>query len=333
LERSGRLVSLGAAPAAASSLTGTDVVDVAVRSGGGGWVLDEAGRLRGFGGAGDHQVSRGSGTPGDPVAVVADPTNIGGWVIDRSGQFRPFGRARIILPVSTDAASADVVDGALVGTIIGADFRTGDDARYVERLHQIFLDRSATDAELDLGVTELEQGERDDLVGELVRSDAWLGAEIDQMYVDVLGRSPDATGRAYWLTEVANGLDLAQLGTYFYGSEEYARAGGDRRGYVRNLYQVLLGREPDSSGWDYWVGELERGGASPPDVAAGFYASLESRRQRAARLHSVIVGTPLDPAQRDELADRLGQLGDLDFAVDLAGDASFYELVVDGPPP
>jgi hypothetical protein len=65
-------------------------------------------------------------------------------------------------------------------------------------------------------------------------------------------------------------------------------------------------------------------------VASGFYASIESRRSRSARLHLQVLGTVPSPDERDELADRLGTVGDVVLAAELAADRAFYRRILEG---
>ena len=322
LERTGGLVPVGGLPGTeVSPPGGAGAVDLAASGPGRGWVLDDRGRLLGFGGEADPGATPVAGA----VAVTALPTAPGGWVLDRSGQLWPFGGARLVLPVSTDARAGAAVDVATLGLVTGTEFLGSSDARYIDGLHRLFAGRGATDVEAHLGVTALEQGvDRIDLTHPLARSEWWAGASLDRIYLDVLGRDPDAAGRAYWLGQIAGGLALEDLGTYFYGSREFALAAGSEEAYVRRLYQLLLHREPDQEGLGYWTGQLTSGRAQPTDIAAGFYASIESRRDRATRLHQQILGADPSASRRDSLADRLGAVGDVGLAAELAASSEFY---------
>ncbi len=331
LTSGGRLLPVGGLPRTEVSLAGgASAVDLTLNGPSAGWVLDETGKLTGFGGRADRQVSPAA----PPVAVASAAPEPGGWVLDRHGQLWPFGGARYVFPVATDAGSGDAVDLDRVGLVYTAEFLASGDANYARRLHRLFLGRSASDAELDLMVTGLEQGQdRIDLTTELARSDHWAGSSLDRMYRDVLGREPDAEGRQYWMGQIASGLKIQDLGTYFYGSAEYAASAGSNEAYVRGLYQALLGRQPDGEGLAYWTGQLANGQARPPDVAAGFYNSIESRRDRVSRIYQQVFGTSPSPTQRDPLADNLPATGDVGLAAELAASSSFYRLAANDPEP
>ena len=79
-------------------------------------------------------------------------------------------------------------------------------------------------------------------------------------YQAAFGRVPDQTGLAYWVDEIgANPSALAVLNTTFANSAEFnARYGAKATtpanlGLVVELYENVLGRQPDSAGLTYWV--------------------------------------------------------------------------------
>jgi S-layer protein len=79
-------------------------------------------------------------------------------------------------------------------------------------------------------------------------------------YQAAFGRVPDQTGLAYWVNEIgANPSALAVLNTTFANSAEFnARYGANATtpanlGLVAELYENVLGRQPDASGLTYWV--------------------------------------------------------------------------------
>ena len=148
----------------------------------------------------------------------------------------------------------------------------------------------------------------------------------DELYSTSLGRQPDAAGSAYWLdVVVGRGVRYSALGTYFYGSQEYhQRQGGTSVGFVTGLYRDLLGREPDAEGLAYWTNQLDVRKVRLDDVAFGFYASLESRRDRADRLYVRILGRPADAGGRDAAAARIAQTDDLVVAAELGASDEFW---------
>lgn len=345
LERSGVIHAVGTGDLTPPVLdkplpSGTQAVDLAVVGYSGdsvargsavprpqGWVVDSAGAVRGFGGASTTTVN----SSVTPVAVAIADGEPGGWIIDSAGRYWAFSGARLIRPLSTDVTRSNVVDGAQLGIRADSDFLVGADARYVYALYQLLNGRMATVAEVSRGVAQLEDGEgRLAITDRLVRSRGWAGLSIDTVYRDVLGRNPDAAGRQYWLDQIAAGLRYEDLGVYFYGSEEYAaRAGGDRE-YVALLYRVLLGRDGEADGIDYWTEQLGRPGVGPPTVAHSFYLSIESRRDRVTDLYQRILGRTPSSSEREYWAGQLLDLDDVAMAAELSASAEYYRKAVEG---
>ena len=342
LERSGRLRPVGSAPSAALAGLGptTEIVavDLALRPAGanrgwGGWVVDTSGGLHPFGEAPSVQPTapRQPGGSLATTAIVASAGGYGGWVLTADGQLWPFANERLVQPSTTlpSSAGAGGVDVATVPPIVGPDVAASATGKYLAAVVELFLDRPATSADLDHWEARYTfdvgpaGGRRAVTVG-LARSDEWAGQRIDAFYRDVLGRPADSEGRRHWVTAMANGERLEQVGVYFYGSPEYVAASGSTTRYVERLYDALLERPADPAGQDYWVDLLDRGRASPADVAAGFYASIESRRGRVRALYQAVLDRPPDPGGLDYWAGRLLHFDDILLAAELAAsDESF----------
>jgi autotransporter-associated beta strand protein len=97
----------------------------------------------------------------------------------------------------------------------------------------------------------------------------FVGGFIAALYQDVLHRSPDAGGIAFWTNALNHGLlTRQQIAAQFLASRE-------RRGLVVDgLYQQILHRAADPGGRERWVNAL-LSGASEADVAVRFVTSAE----------------------------------------------------------
>jgi hypothetical protein len=233
------------------------------------------------------------------------------------------------VPVSTVTGHRDLGSTSCPGDhsyktlpYLRAQSRTG---AHVVALHETFL-RALPDPDQYrrwLSVAD-DEGLRAAAVG-MARSEAYSGVIIDDLYQRVLGRAADQKGKDYWLEVLASGVRTETVGISFYGSQEYFDRKGGAEPFVRSLYENLLHRQPDQEGLDYWVGRLEDRRAAPPDVASGFYLSLESRLDRAARVYNAVLGrSPGDEAQQ-HWAQRLLSTDDVLMAVELSLSDEFYE--------
>ena len=100
----------------------------------------------------------------------------------------------------------------------------------------------------------------------------------ERMYTVCLGRAAETGGLAYWskglYEQTITGKSILES---FFLSSEIKGKNLTNREYVRRIYKVMLDRNPDGSGWDYWEGQLNSG-ASPTAVIAGFIDSNEFTR-------------------------------------------------------
>lgn len=96
-------------------------------------------------------------------------------------------------------------------------------------------------------------------------------SEIIELYIAYFNRAPDALGLFYWATEFANGFTIQMMAENFFLQSEtqatYASvldAGGNLdisdqskvEDFVTEVYANVLGRSPDTPGFNYWVNDL-----------------------------------------------------------------------------
>jgi hypothetical protein len=109
-------------------------------------------------------------------------------------------------------------------------------------------------------------------------------------YQNYLGRNPAASEVNYWAAAMNNGLSDERVEAGFIGSPEYiAQHGGSGAGWVRGMYQDLLGRVPTLPEVDGWVRALNNGMPATA-VAYGFAASYERESERVAADYSKYLG-------------------------------------------
>ncbi len=213
------------------------------------------------------------------------------------------------------------------GTVYRTDLAGTPTAQYVEHAYEVYVGRAPNSTELSQWYDHLQTGgSRSAMTSALSKTPEFAGSMVDEMYSTALGRTPDTAGSAYWLDVlVGQKTPFAELGIYFYGSAEYYnRSGGNDESFIRALYRDLLHREPEATGLAYWKGELAKSTVGPPDIASGFYVSLESRRDRADALYQRVLGRPADAVGRDSAAERILVADDLVVAAELGTSEEFY---------
>jgi hypothetical protein len=146
----------------------------------------------------------------------------------------------------------------------------------INQAYQQFLGRAPDSEGLAFWLAELEGGLSYELLqAQLIGSpefyqhaggtnQTWLNA----LYFDLLGRSPDANGNAFWLQALANGQSREQVAFGFTPSPEREAI------VIRQDYQTLLGRTPSDTEVSGWVNAYEAG-LSNENIVAGFVASDE----------------------------------------------------------
>lgn len=128
----------------------------------------------------------------------------------------------------------------------------------------------------------------------LVGTDEQIGADVERLYSSMLGRRPDAGGRAFWVAEIASGRkSLRDVVVAFFVSPEFiarTEQGRGAVGWVDAIYQSIHQRDADAGGRAFWVEEIAGGRRSRERIVADFYDSPESVRRRVTALTELLLG-------------------------------------------
>ena len=110
-------------------------------------------------------------------------------------------------------------------------------------------------------------------------------AEIEKIYTDVLGRTPDPGGLAYWQGQATAGKPLLDIAKEIQATPE---------GQIATLYQGILGRAPDAAGSAYWQGQLSQPGGLL-NVATDIRGSAEGQaKETVGSVYQNILGRTAD---------------------------------------
>ena len=83
---------------------------------------------------------------------------------------------------------------------------------------------------------------------------------LKRMYSICMGREADAGGLNYWTENLLTGkLNGKKKKKSFVFSNEFTGKNYCNRHFVQQIYPALMGREPDTGGFNYWVGKLDSG--------------------------------------------------------------------------
>jgi beta-N-acetylglucosaminidase len=99
---------------------------------------------------------------------------------------------------------------------------------------------------------------------------------VYRLYDKILGRAGEDDGIEDWcgriLRKKCTPVEAAQM---FVHSEEFANKKTTDQEYITVLYRAFLDREPDASGFAYWLGKLQSGEATRDSLLDGFAYSEE----------------------------------------------------------
>jgi hypothetical protein len=149
---------------------------------------------------------------------------------------------------------------------------------------------------------------------ELTDAERW----VTNLYVDLLGRTPDPDGLAWWAAQVDAGTSRAVLAARLLGSPE------GRAHRIRVAYEVALARTPGAGEIAFWSAMLASG--TPFDrVLVLLLASAEAQRQAGPTARDLVA------LSYRRLADREATPAELDAGATLiarSGKGAFLSRLV-----
>jgi hypothetical protein len=122
-----------------------------------------------------------------------------------------------------------------------------------------------------------------------------VAGQAYRIYQAALDRTPDPTGLGYWISVMDSGSTLQSVAQGFVSSPEFIGLYGTNPSnaqIVTRLYSNVLHRAPDQSGFDYWLGVLDRQDATVAEVLASFGESPENQAALIGAISSGIAFIP-----------------------------------------
>ena len=132
-------------------------------------------------------------------------------------------------------ANYTLVRGESSSTIQELSTSTYDSLSTVERI--VFSDKAVA---LDIGNGE-------------------VGGSCYRIYKAAFNRTPDEGGLGYWIGQMDLGKTLVEVSAGFIDSDEFRASYGTSPSngeFLTKVYNNVLGRDPDSGGYDWWVDQL-----------------------------------------------------------------------------
>jgi hypothetical protein len=120
-----------------------------------------------------------------------------------------------------------------------------------------------------------------------------VAGQAYRIYKAAFDRAPDLPGLGYWINAMDNGATLTGVAGGFIGSAEFQNRYGsvNDTDFIRLLYENVLDRQPDASGYEFWQGAMGRG-LSREGVLVEFSESSENKSNVAGLIANGIQYTP-----------------------------------------
>jgi uncharacterized protein YkwD len=115
-----------------------------------------------------------------------------------------------------------------------------------------------------------------------VVSPAIATGQVRRLYLAFFKREPDAAGSNFWVSKVSTGYPLGSIAGEFIKSAEFRATYGHLTDgqFITMVYRNVLNRDPDRSGYDYWVRRMAEG-MGRGSVMVNFSESAEFRAKTA----------------------------------------------------
>jgi len=180
--------------------------------------------------------------------------------------------------------------GSATGTVVVTTkpVATNANAALVMALYRDVLYRSPAPAEVRGWSAIVASGTS--ITGGFLLSDEYRSNKATTAYRTILGREPERGAITGWLALMRNGTIMTEdLDKQFLGSEEfYNRSGATGAGFVRALYQSMLGRAPSTQETTGWAAYARQNGRMA--VVDAIWGSMETARSRVSAIYFEYLG-------------------------------------------
>jgi hypothetical protein len=242
--------------------------------------------------------------------------------------------AGLVAFVGLGASPVDAIAAPATREAPAAPAATDEQLRaYIESVYQLLLGRGADDVGMQYWLGKFHEGvARETIASAFANSGEFRSGILAAHYQYFLFRPIDSAGLDYFLALMRfAGFRIQDIDVLLMASDEYYDF-ADRipSEYIRLVYHHLLGREPDSGGMSYWLGQLgpNPGPSQRGLVAAAIIYSTEALTPVVGFYYQYVLGRPGDPAG---VAYWVGQIQaghrDEDVIALLIGSDEYFDLV------
>jgi hypothetical protein len=200
---------------------------------------------------------------------------------------------------------------------------------YLHIVYGQFLRRSPSDYDLAYWTPILETQGPPVVVSGIANSEEAAYSIVACGYQQLLGRSADLPGLAYWAGVVHGGLPIESFYAAMANSAEFRALYATADDMVDDLYGSFLGRSPVQSEVDYWTGLLESGAITSGGVAHAVMTSDEAVSESVVNLYEQFLDRAADPAGHAFWTARVKAVGLYQTAIEFIASAEAYARAAD----
>ncbi|MEY3979607.1 MAG: hypothetical protein RLZZ375_1036 [Pseudomonadota bacterium] len=177
----------------------------------------------------------------------------------------------------------DSVDGgAGIDTAFVNDVST--EFEFTRQGEKVFMaQKSSQNIDTLIGIERVEFRDR----SVALDTDAGPG-QAYRIYKAAFNREPDLPGMGYWISRMDQQMDPMELAQRFVDSQEFRSVYGAKPSnaeFVNKIYQNVLGRAADATGYNWWVNKMNTDSSKTfAKVLADFSESTENKTALAGQL-------------------------------------------------
>lgn len=128
-----------------------------------------------------------------------------------------------------------------------------------EEIVEISDEETTEETEITEDAVEEIAPEEEEVLPEEDLADAGVAGFIDRIYSIALNRTPDASGRNYWIGQIRKGKTGADVARYFLFSPEFLNKNMSDSEFLDVLYRTFFDRAADASGKQYFINKMNSG--------------------------------------------------------------------------
>jgi len=205
----------------------------------------------------------------------------------------PYNKLILAGMLSLAAVTTTPTESVATPGLVSPQLLPADNTEFVDNLYAVFFGREADVNGATFWVSQLDAGAAQPQVVEaFFTSPEFMDFMMPQgrLYWAAIGLSPDTAALTFSAKQIRSGSSLEAVADSYIDSLEFENrfgvtAGSSTEDFVTALYNIILDREPDTDGLQFWVDS----GLSKGNLLLAFVDAAEYRDEVDAELEIVLL--------------------------------------------